>query len=118
MAPRLRPLLRPPNNGTKKENKLDLRVALRNGAGHPKTAADALANTVDLARAAERLGYHRYWLAEHHNMPCIASAATAVVIGHVAGATKTMRVGAEGPDALPPNLSCSASPDAAKASDR
>jgi luciferase family oxidoreductase group 1 len=61
-----------------------------------KTAADALANTVDLARAAERLGYHRYWLAEHHNMPGIASAATAVVIGHVAGATKTMRVGAGG----------------------
>jgi len=61
-----------------------------------KTAADALANTVDLARAAERLGYHRFWLAEHHNMPGIASAATAVVIGHVAGATKTIRVGAGG----------------------
>lgn len=61
-----------------------------------KTAADALANTVDLAQAAERLGYHRYWLAEHHNMPGIASAATAVVIGHVAGATRTMRVGAGG----------------------
>lgn len=59
-------------------------------------AADALANTVDLARAAERLGYHRYWLAEHHNMPGIASAATAVVIGHVAGATETIRVGAGG----------------------
>lgn len=61
-----------------------------------KTAADALANTVDLARAAEKAGYHRYWLAEHHNMPGIASAATAVVIGHVAAATKTMRVGAGG----------------------
>lgn len=61
-----------------------------------KTAGDALANTVDLARAAERVGYHRFWLAEHHNMPGIASAATAVVIGHVAGATKTMRVGAGG----------------------
>ncbi len=61
-----------------------------------KTAADALAATVDLARAAERSGYHRYWLAEHHNMPGIASAATSVVIGHVAGATKTMRVGAGG----------------------
>jgi luciferase family oxidoreductase group 1 len=60
------------------------------------TAADALANTVDLACAAERLGYHRYWLAEHHNMPGIASAATAVVIGHVAAATNTMRVGAGG----------------------
>jgi luciferase family oxidoreductase group 1 len=61
-----------------------------------KTTADALANTVELARAAERLGYHRYWLAEHHNMPGIASAATAVVIGHVAGATRTIRVGAGG----------------------
>ncbi|NHM20539.1 LLM class flavin-dependent oxidoreductase [Tritonibacter mobilis] len=61
-----------------------------------KTAADALEGTVDLARAAERFGYHRYWLAEHHNMPGIASAATAVMIGHVAGATKTMRIGAGG----------------------
>ncbi|PYG32530.1 LLM class flavin-dependent oxidoreductase [Pelagimonas varians] len=61
-----------------------------------KTAADALANSVELARAAEGFGYHRYWLAEHHNMPGIASAATAVVIGHIAAATKTMRVGAGG----------------------
>lgn len=61
-----------------------------------QTATEALANTVDLARAAERAGYHRYWLAEHHNMPGIASAATAVVIGHVAGATSTMRIGAGG----------------------
>jgi luciferase family oxidoreductase group 1 len=61
-----------------------------------KTAADALANTVVLAKAAERLGYHRYWLAEHHNMPGIASAATAIVIGHVAAATKSIRVGAGG----------------------
>ncbi len=61
-----------------------------------KTAADALAGTVDLARAAEGFGYHRFWLAEHHNMPGIASAATAVVIGHVAAATRTMRIGAGG----------------------
>ncbi|MGR3661714.1 MAG: LLM class flavin-dependent oxidoreductase [Paracoccaceae bacterium] len=61
-----------------------------------KTAADALTNTVELARAAEQAGYHRYWLAEHHNTPGIASAATAVVIGHVAGATTTMRIGAGG----------------------
>ncbi len=61
-----------------------------------KTAADALAATTDLARAAERSGYHRFWLAEHHNMPGIASAATAVVIGHVAAATRTMRIGAGG----------------------
>lgn len=60
------------------------------------TARDALANTLDLARHAEALGYHRYWLAEHHNMPGIASAATAVVIGAVAGATKRIRVGAGG----------------------
>ena len=60
------------------------------------TAADALRCTVELAQAAEAAGYHRYWLAEHHNMPGIASAATAVVIGHVAGATSTIRVGSGG----------------------
>ena len=59
-------------------------------------AATAIANTVDLARHAERLGYTRYWLAEHHNMPGIASAATSVLIGHVADATRTIRVGAGG----------------------
>jgi len=59
-------------------------------------AASALRNTLDLARHAERLGFHRYWLAEHHNMPGIASAATAVVIGHVAAGTRTIRVGAGG----------------------
>ena len=61
-----------------------------------KSAGDALRNTLDLARHAERLGYRRYWLAEHHNMPGIASAATAVVIGQVAAATSTMRVGSGG----------------------
>lgn len=61
-----------------------------------QSAGDALRNTVELAQAAEAAGYHRYWLAEHHNMPGIASAATAVVIGHVAGATSTIRVGAGG----------------------
>ena len=60
------------------------------------TAADAFRNTLDLARAVERQGYVRYWLAEHHNMPGIASAATAVVIGHVAAGTKTIRVGSGG----------------------
>ena len=59
-------------------------------------ASQSLANTLDLARHAERLGYRRYWLAEHHNMPGIASAATAVVIGHVAAGTSTIRVGAGG----------------------
>jgi luciferase family oxidoreductase group 1 len=59
-------------------------------------AAAALRNTVDLARHAEEWGFRRYWLAEHHNMPGIASAATSIVIGHVAGATNTIRVGAGG----------------------
>src|ERR1700753_4010984 len=59
-------------------------------------AADALHNARDLAQHAEGWGYRRFWLAEHHNMPGIASAATAVVIGHVAGGTKTIRVGAGG----------------------
>ena len=60
------------------------------------TVSDALRNTLDLARHAERWGYHRFWLAEHHNMPGIASAATAVAIGHVAAGTRTIRVGAGG----------------------
>jgi luciferase family oxidoreductase group 1 len=70
---------------------LDLSPILTGG-----DAAQALANSLDLARHAERWGYTRYWLAEHHNMPGIASAATAVVIGHVAGGTRTIRVGAGG----------------------
>ncbi len=61
-----------------------------------QTPAQALANTRDLAQMAEAQGYHRFWLAEHHNMPGIASAATAVVIGHVAAATQRIRVGAGG----------------------
>lgn len=60
------------------------------------TVADALHRSRELAQHAERLGYRRYWLAEHHNMPGIASAATAVVIGHVAAGTTTIRVGAGG----------------------
>ena len=60
------------------------------------TAADALRNTLDLARHCEDWGYRRYWLAEHHNMTGIASAATSVVIGYVAGGTRTIRVGAGG----------------------
>lgn len=59
-------------------------------------ASAALANSLDLARHAEDLGYRRYWLAEHHNMPGVASAATAVVIGHIAGGTRRIRVGAGG----------------------
>ena len=60
------------------------------------TAAQAMQNSVELAQHTEKLGFRRYWLAEHHNMPGIASAATAVLIGHVAGATKSIRVGAGG----------------------
>jgi len=60
------------------------------------TASDALARSLDLARHAERFGSRRFWVAEHHNMPGIASAATSVVIGHLAGGTSTMRVGAGG----------------------
>jgi luciferase family oxidoreductase group 1 len=70
---------------------LDLSLIVRGG-----TAATALANSLDLARHAETWGYKRFWVAEHHNMPGIASAATAVVIGHIAGGTSTIRVGAGG----------------------
>ncbi|MDO8248200.1 MAG: LLM class flavin-dependent oxidoreductase [Rhodoferax sp.] len=59
-------------------------------------AAQSFRNTLDLAQHAERWGYQRYWLAEHHGMPGIASAATAVLIGHVAGGTSRIRVGAGG----------------------
>jgi luciferase family oxidoreductase group 1 len=59
-------------------------------------ANEAFRNMLDLARLGEQLGYQRYWLAEHHNMPGIASAATAVLIGHVAGGTSRIRVGAGG----------------------
>src|SRR5437773_8207511 len=60
------------------------------------TPREALRKSLDLARHAERLGYRRYWVAEHHNMTGIASAATAVVIGYLAGGTSTIRVGAGG----------------------
>ena len=59
-------------------------------------AGQALHNSLDLARRAEDLGYNRYWVAEHHNMAGIASAATAVVIGHIAGGTEVIRVGSGG----------------------
>jgi luciferase family oxidoreductase group 1 len=60
------------------------------------TTAEAIANTLDLAVHAESWGYHRHWMAEHHNMPGVASSATSILIGHVAAATKTIRVGAGG----------------------
>jgi luciferase family oxidoreductase group 1 len=60
------------------------------------TPAQALAHSLDLARHAERLGYKRFWMAEHHSMPGIASAATAVALAHVGGGTSTIRIGAGG----------------------
>src|SRR5215207_2010556 len=59
-------------------------------------AGQALRNSLDLARHAEALGYKRYWMAEHHNMPGIASAATAVALAHIAAGTRSIRVGAGG----------------------
>ena len=70
---------------------LDLSPIVQGG-----TPAEALQRTLDLARHAERWGYRRFWLAEHHNMPGIASAATAVAIGYVAAGTSTIRVGSGG----------------------
>src|SRR6187431_583288 len=61
-----------------------------------ETPREALPKSLDLARQAERFGYTRFWVAEHHNMTGIASAATAVVIGYLAGGTSTIRVGAGG----------------------
>lgn len=58
--------------------------------------SNALANSVRVAKEAEALGYHRIWVAEHHNFPSIASAATSVVIGHLAAHTKSIRIGAGG----------------------
>ncbi|MBC7928720.1 MAG: LLM class flavin-dependent oxidoreductase [Bryobacteraceae bacterium] len=60
------------------------------------TLAGAFRNTLELARQVERMGFRRFWLAEHHNMPGIGSAATSVLIGHVAGGTSTIRVGSGG----------------------
>jgi luciferase family oxidoreductase group 1 len=60
------------------------------------SAAESLRNSLDLAQHAERLGFSRYWVAEHHNLSGIASAATAVVIAHLAQGTQTIRVGAGG----------------------
>ncbi|MFT8481416.1 MAG: LLM class flavin-dependent oxidoreductase [Gluconobacter cerinus] len=70
---------------------LDLSIITR-GAG-PR---EAFRNTIDFAKLSENLGFHRYWLAEHHSMPGIASAATAILIGQVAGATTRIRVGSGG----------------------
>src|SRR5580698_6029654 len=60
------------------------------------SAAESFRNSLDLARHAERLGYKRFWVAEHHNLAGVASAASSVLIGHLAGGTSTIRVGAGG----------------------
>src|SRR6185312_7017119 len=70
---------------------LDLSPICRGGS-----AAESFRNTLDLARHAERWGYRRFWLAEHHGIPGVASAATAVLIAHVAGGTTSIRVGSGG----------------------
>lgn len=70
---------------------LDLSPIIQGG-----TAADSFQHTVDLARHAEKLGYNRFWLAEHHNIPGIGSSATTILIGHVAAHTSTIRVGSGG----------------------
>ena len=70
---------------------LDLAPIVQGG-----TPAEALRNSADLARHAERLGYHRFWVAEHHGIPGVASAATAVVIAHIGAATSSIRIGAGG----------------------
>jgi luciferase family oxidoreductase group 1 len=70
---------------------LDL-VGMRTG----EPAGSAIARSVDLAQHAERFGYERYWLAEHHSIAGLACSATAVLIGHVAAATKSIRVGSGG----------------------
>jgi luciferase family oxidoreductase group 1 len=73
-------------------------ISILNLANYPqgKTITDAFHTTLDLAKHAEEWGYKRYWLAEHHNLEGIASAATAVLIGYVAGGTQTIRVGSGG----------------------
>src|ERR1700730_11123928 len=70
---------------------LDL-VGMRAG----ESAGSAIARSVDLAQHVEQWGYRRYWLAEHHSIPGLACAATSVLIGHVAGATKTSPGGTGG----------------------
>lgn len=76
----------------------DMRYSLLDLAPIPEgsSAREAIANSVSLAQFAEAQGYHRHWLAEHHNMPGIASSATSILIGHIAGATSRIRVGSGG----------------------
>ena len=80
-----------PNSGGPRFSILDLAAVRQDG-----TIAETFRNTLDVAQHAERWGFTRFWLAEHHNMPGIASAATSVLIGHVAAGTSTLRVGSGG----------------------
>ncbi|MHA6259902.1 LLM class flavin-dependent oxidoreductase [Sporosarcina sp. CAU 1771] len=83
-------------NTAKKFNGVPLSVldlAMINEGSH---AGESFKNSVDLAQHVEDWGFNRYWLAEHHNMPGVASSATSVIIGHIAGATKSMRIGSGG----------------------
>ncbi|MET0275555.1 MAG: LLM class flavin-dependent oxidoreductase, partial [Acidimicrobiia bacterium] len=64
--------------------------------GRGSSPAEALQRSTELVQLAERLGYRRHWVAEHHNMPGIASAATAVLIAHIGGGTSSIRIGAGG----------------------
>src|SRR3569833_3662049 len=75
---------------------LPLSVLDLSPVGSGSTAAQALRNTLDLARFADGLGFTRYWIAEHHNMPMIASSAPEIMIGQVAAATSRIRVGSGG----------------------
>jgi luciferase family oxidoreductase group 1 len=81
---------------SKKFNNIPLSVLDLAPINEGSNAREAIKNSMELARHVEKLGYNRYWLAEHHNMPGIASSATSVLIGHIAGATKEIRVGSGG----------------------
>jgi luciferase family oxidoreductase group 1 len=83
-------------NGFDTSNELALSVLDLVGMRDGESAGKAIARSVDLAQHVERLGYRRYWLAEHHSISGLACSATPVLIGHVAGATKTIRVGSGG----------------------
>ncbi|KQU27216.1 LLM class flavin-dependent oxidoreductase [Peribacillus castrilensis] len=85
-----------PENDTKQITDIPFSVLDLSPIADGRTPADSFRNTLELARLAEKLGYNRYWLAEHHNMPFIASSATSVVISHVAAGTSKIRVGSGG----------------------
>jgi luciferase family oxidoreductase group 1 len=86
----------PIRGGAFGESPVPLSVLDLSPVGADTTSSEALGTTTELARLAERLGYHRFWVAEHHGMPGIASSSPAVVIAHLAAATNTLRVGSGG----------------------